>query len=84
MRIEFKDKGLIVENDSKDKYAVSVILLMHKMKISFNSKIARQHSVDENKIISEVEELGFTAQLLNIYQLNFDINHNRNSKGDDS
>jgi len=43
MKIEFKDKGLVLESEKDDQYSVSVILLMHKMKISFNKKIARQH-----------------------------------------
>jgi hypothetical protein len=69
MKIEFKDKGLVREGEKDDQYSVSVILLMHKMKISFNKKVARQHSVDENKIISGVEDLGFGAELLNTYEL---------------
>ena len=43
MKNEFKDKGLVLESEKDDQYSVSVILLMHKMKISFNKKIARQH-----------------------------------------
>ena len=74
---EFKNKGLIKADEgqdgkvdaSGDKYGVSVILLMHKMKISFYKKIAQANKIDEKTVIEEVEDIGFGAELLNIYEL---------------
>ena len=70
LKIEFKDKGLVC-ND-KDEYSLSVILLVHKLKISFYKSQMLQHNIDKDKIISEVEDLGFGASILNTYE--FDDN----------
>ena len=74
---EFKTKGLVIagegetgkEDKDGKKYSVSVILLMHKMKISFYKKIAQSNNIDEKRIIDEVEDLGFGAEMSNIYEL---------------
>jgi len=42
---------------------------MHKMKISFYKKIAQANKIDEKTVIEEVEDIGFGAELLNIYEL---------------
>ena len=78
---EFKNKGL-VQNEQSDKsaasktsnakceeYSVSVILLMHKMKISFYKKIAQINKIDGNRIADEIEDLGFGAKVTNTYEL---------------
>ena len=77
LTIEFKSKGLLVENqdevnknkDVAKRYGINVILLMHKMKISFYKNLSYQHKIDENKIIEEVEDLGFGAKFTKQYEL---------------
>ena len=63
LNTEFKGKGLV-------EGSLSVILLMHKMKLSFYKEEAQKNNVDSMKIVDEVEELGFNATLLNTYELN--------------
>lgn len=58
---EFKEKGLIYQDD---KYQVSVILLMHKMKITFDQDLASAFEVDIRTVVEEVESLGFGAELI--------------------
>lgn len=60
---EFQGKGLV-------EGSLNVILLMHKMKISFYKEEAQINKITSEKIIDEVEELGFNATLLNTYELN--------------
>jgi hypothetical protein len=54
----FKDKGLIYD-DEKCKYEVNVALLMHKMNLSFDQRIAEKFEISADLISSEVEDLGF-------------------------
>ena len=61
--------------------SLNVILLMHKMKISFNKDEAEKSKITSEKIIDEVEELGFNATLLNTYELN-QGNSPRSSRSD--
>ena len=63
LNIEFQGKGLV-------EGSLNVILLMHKMKISFYKEEALKNNIDSSKIVEEVEELGFNATLLNTYELN--------------
>jgi hypothetical protein len=44
LKIEFKDKGLVC-ND-RDEYSINVILLVHKLKISFYKSTMLKFSVD--------------------------------------
>jgi len=57
----FKGKGLAKEADG---FAVSVILLMHKMRITFLKAEAHLHSATPDAIAAEVEDLGFGAKLV--------------------
>ena len=67
---EFKNKGLVkTEEGEKPEYNVSVILLMHKMKISFYKKMAEVNKIDGNRIADEIEDLGFGASVTNTYEL---------------
>lgn len=59
---EFKNKGLVYQDD---KYQVSVVLLMHKMKITFDKETASAYEVNVQSVIEEVECLGFGAELIN-------------------
>ena len=63
LKSEFEGKGLV-------EGSLNVILLMHKMKVSFYKEEAQKNNIDSKKIIDEVEELGFNATLLNTYELN--------------
>ena len=56
----FKDKGL-----AKD--GVSVILLVHKMKVTFEKQALDKNGITPEAIISEVEDLGFDAKLINTF-----------------
>lgn len=71
LRHEYKDKGLVCDNGV---YQVSVVLLMHKMKISFRREEAEQHGVTAGKIAEEVEDLGFGASLINTYEVDNELN----------
>lgn len=73
MRNEFKDKGLVLTNAESREYSVNVILLMHKLKISFYKNIATSNGIDYKRVISEVEDLGFGAELLNTYEMQENI-----------
>ena len=64
----FKDKGLVMDKD-QDNSGVNVVLLMHKMRITFYKDTSEHHSVTADLIASEVEDLGFGAELLNKYEL---------------
>lgn len=68
MKNEFSDKGLVFDDKTKT-HAVSVILLMHKMKITFHKGKAEQSKVTPSKIADEVEDLGFGAELINTTEL---------------
>lgn len=57
----FKGKGLAKEGDG---FAVSVVLLMHKMRVTFLRAEAHLHSVTPDAIATEVEDLGFGAKLV--------------------
>ena len=57
----FKDKGLI---QIDEKYQVSVILLMHKMKITFDQATVDELDIKPQIIADEVEDLGFGAELV--------------------
>ena len=57
----FKGKGLAKEADG---FAVSVVLLMHKMRVTFLKAEAHLHSVTPDAIAAEVEDLGFGAKLV--------------------
>ena len=60
---EFKEKGLIEEN------GVSVVLLMHKMRVSLYKNKAHQNKINPELIIGEVEDLGFGAELTGTHEL---------------
>lgn len=63
----FKEKGLVPKEADKDKnkaYEVDVILLMHKMKVTFDLNVANVNGVTGAKIAEEVEDLGFGAELI--------------------
>lgn len=75
LKNEFKDKGVV--GDEKDGYEINVILLVHKMKISFYKSAIKQYNIDAKQIASEVEELGFGAEHINTYE--FDINQSLSS-----
>ena len=75
LKSEFKDRGLV--HNEKEGYSISVILLVHKLKISFYKSAIIKFNIDKDKIISEVEDLGFGAELLNTYE--FDANKSLNS-----
>ena len=62
LTLAFKDKGLV--NDK----SVNVILLVHKMKITFFKDQARVANVTPEQIIEEVEDLGFGAKLINTFE----------------
>ena len=66
MKNEFKDKGLVC--DENGTFQVSVVLLMHKMKISFYKSVAELNGIDHKRIADEVEDLGFGATLLNTFE----------------
>ena len=57
----FKDKGLVPKDGDSKKYEVDVILLMHKMKITFVESVAVQNGVTGAGIADEVECIGFGA-----------------------
>ena len=54
---------------------------MHKMRVSLNSKKAKENNIDGDKIINEVEDLGFGATLVNKYEMNNDA-QNGSESGD--
>ena len=64
---EFKNKGLAHENDG---FAVNVVLLMHKMRITFLKELAEANMVTPNVIVSEIEDLGFGAELIAEHAIN--------------
>jgi Cu+-exporting ATPase len=63
LTIQYKDKGL----DS-----LSVILLVHKLKITFFKQIASKNDIKPEDIINEVEDIGFGAQLLSTQEFELD------------
>ena len=65
---EFKSKGLVPKEASEENTGVSVVLLMHKMRIAFHKELALKHKIDANSVISEVEDLGFGAELINTFE----------------
>jgi copper chaperone CopZ len=68
LSIAFKDQGLVYD-EHKGKYEVNVALLMHKMNISFDQNSIDLFKISADKIISEVEDLGFGAALLQIHEI---------------
>ena len=58
----FSDKGLL-ETDG-----VSVVLLMHKMRVQFYKNQIAIHNITPQKIADEVEDLGFGAELINTFE----------------
>ena len=64
----FKDKGL-VQDPTQDNSGVNVVLLMHKMRITFFKDTSEIQGVTAESIASEVEDLGFGAELINRYEL---------------
>ena len=65
---EFKDKGLVYDQDQK-RYMVNVILLLHKMKVTFYKQKSQSFKVNGKLICDEVEDLGFGCQLVNTFEL---------------
>mmetsp|Transcript_1220 Transcript_1220/g.2228 ORF Transcript_1220/g.2228 Transcript_1220/m.2228 type:complete len:271 (+) Transcript_1220:242-1054(+) len=63
LRSELKGKGLVDEN------SVSVILLVHKLKIALLKDVAARHLVTPDRIIIEVEDLGFGAKLISTFEV---------------
>ena len=64
---EFKNKGLAQENDG---FAVNVVLLMHKMRITFHKELAEANMITPNVIVSEIEDIGFEAELIAEHAIN--------------
>ena len=64
----FKNRGLLVDSN-KEHSGVHVILLMHKMRISFYKDIMEESGVNQQSIIDEVEDIGFGATLINKFEL---------------
>ena len=64
----FKNRGLLID-PSKEHAGVQVALLMHKMRISFHQSLVEMNGISAEAIIQEVEDLGFSATLLNRYEL---------------
>jgi hypothetical protein len=60
---EFKDKGLVKEQ------GVSVVLLMHKMRVSLYKSKAMLNKIDPVAIANEVEDLGFGAKLIGTHEI---------------
>mmetsp|Transcript_32222 Transcript_32222/g.49289 ORF Transcript_32222/g.49289 Transcript_32222/m.49289 type:complete len:252 (+) Transcript_32222:96-851(+) len=59
---EFKGKGLLNEK------SVNVMLLVHKLRITFKKQLASDHNITPETIINEVEDLGFGARLLHKFE----------------
>ena len=68
LTMEFKNKGLVPKEDAENT-GVSVVLLMNKMRIAFHKELAIKHKIDSNTIVSEVEDLGFGAELTNTHEI---------------
>lgn len=66
LTFEFKDKGLIEEQ------GVSVVLLMHKMRVSLYKQKALLNKIDPVAIANEVEDLGFGAELIGTHEIEAD------------
>lgn len=64
----YKDKGL-VQDPEEPSSGVAVALLMHKMRISFFKDKLIYHQITAESIIEEVEDLGFGANLLNMFEI---------------
>ena len=64
----YKDKGL-VQDPEEPSSGVAVALLMHKMRISFFKEQLAYHKITAENIIEEVEDLGFGASLLNMFEI---------------
>ena len=64
---EFKEKGLVTDSNMEN-HGVSVVLLMHKMRISFYKSKMESHGITPESIASEVEDLGFGAELMQQFE----------------
>ncbi len=60
---EFKNKGLIEDQ------GVSVVLLMHKMRVSLYKEKALENKIDPEAIANEVEDLGFGAEIIGTHEI---------------
>ena len=60
---EFKEKGLVEDQ------GVSVVLLMHKMRVSLYKQKALLNKIDSVAIVNEVEDLGFGAELIGTHEI---------------
>ena len=61
MQSEFESKGLI---------SVQIALLTHKMRMVFNYDLYKSKEVTPEKIIEEVEMVGFSAEILEMIENN--------------
>lgn len=75
LKSEFKEKGLAMDLE-KGTYDVNVVLLMHKMRIVFEKDKAMECNVTSEKIIEEIEDLGFRAKLIKKHELGEEENDN--------
>jgi len=83
LTIAFAKKGL-VQDASRENSGVNVVLLMHKMRIAFYKETMNQHKVTPADVVTEVEDLGFDASLLNTFELQAASEHGsaRSNMGD--
>ena len=68
----FKDKGLV---------EVGVVLLMHKMRVQFYKQQFEIHKISADQISSEVEDLGFEAELTNTFEVEAAASSRHQSEG---
>ena len=60
---------------------------MHKMRIAFHKELALENKINSDAIISEVEDLGFGATLINTHEIinmseRGSVDHDEESGGD--
>jgi Cu+-exporting ATPase len=72
------EKGLTVQYKDKGLDSLSVILLVHKLKITFFKHLAVSNNIKPEDIQNEVEDIGFGAQLLSTQEIELD---NLSSRG---
>ena len=67
MKNIFASKGLAKKKEASaanEDYQIDVILLLHKMRITFYKEEAERCGVSPDAIVDEVEDLGFGAELI--------------------
>ena len=65
---KYQDMGLVLD-ENMESNGVKVVLLMHKMRISFYKHLAEEHKVTVQHIVEAVENIGFEAVFLNKFEI---------------